>query len=640
MVTISLLSGRSRHGTRKIRSHHSSKSSSQPKTKEEGGGTEEIKKPDVEELRQRRAAYYSVSPAERRRVSASSTDRTKTKTSPSSTRRSAATSDRKHRRRSHKSGSRKPEKSIGESQRRTEDYVYGSRPSLEPETPVEETDGYSHERRASEKRYSRHSGSSSRRSLPTVFESEVTPDDSISQVGGRDVSDRRRSDVHVRPSLRRSSTTSARLQPVLETHDDRASVTNSKRSSQHNSSIIGSMLRRHSTTSAPQAPRLVECLTCGSDDIPSAQSAKLACGHRMCHDCLKRVFQMSVKDPAHMPPKCCTDQHIPLKHVEKLFDVKFKMLWNRKYHEYSTKNRTYCPTLKCGEWIKPSHIHTAHGRKFALCPRCKTKVCTLCNNKLHKSSDCPKDPEIAKLVEQAREKGWQRCFNCSSLVELKEGCNHMTCRCLAEFCMMCGAKWKTCDCPWFNYSSLLNPDRLNERVPEPIQIIYRQVFRAAAVGPIPPPPPVAAPAAAPAADPPRSTRSGTRPELIYQEEIEQRRRQERLDADLARRLQLASLMEPDDDRPAQRREDGRMWGLGNAAGHLMNDDFVQNAANVVMSAFGDTNFGRRGERQSGRRRRARQAEQNDGDDGLAPNFLGDESVLGAGPTARRDRAAP
>ncbi|EME41302.1 hypothetical protein DOTSEDRAFT_101347, partial [Dothistroma septosporum NZE10] len=190
--------------------------------------------------------------------------------------------------------------------------------------------------------------------------------------------------------------------------------------------------------------RLVECLTCAADDVPITKSAKLGCGHRMCNDCLKRVFEMSVKDPAHMPPRCCTNDHIPLKHVDRLFDLKFKMLWNRKYQEFHTKNRIYCPTSKCGEWIKPSHVHTIQGRKFAQCSRCNTKVCTSCNAKMHKSKECPYDPEMAKLVAQAKEQGWKICYNCHAMVELKEGCNHMTCRCTAEFCMVCGSKWKTC----------------------------------------------------------------------------------------------------------------------------------------------------------------------------------------------------
>lgn len=122
------------------------------------------------------------------------------------------------------------------------------------------------------------------------------------------------------------------------------------------------------------------------------------------------------------------------------------------------------------------------------------------------------------------------------------------------------------------------------------------------------------------------------PRPTYQDELDQRRRQERLDEDLARRLQLASLFGPDDGpRDRHRAADIQAWGLEHEAGHFMNENFVQNAANVVMSAFGDATMGRRGERSSGRRRRARHQEQAElqGDGGLVPNFLGDESVVGA-----------
>ena len=79
------------------------------------------------------------------------------------------------------------------------------------------------------------------------------------------------------------------------------------------------------------------------------------------------------------------------------------------------------------------------------------------------------------------------------MVELAEGCNHMTCRCTAEFCIVCGCKWKTCDCPWFNYEQvdvhLGNPAR-------------------------------------------------------YQEELDRRRVQERRDEEIARRMEVLGLDEP------------------------------------------------------------------------------------------------
>ena len=638
MATAGLFGSRSRHGTRNVRSHRSSKASTRSKKRREDAEVEEVKKPGLDELRQKRAIYYNASPTEQKKISSVSTVKTESKRSTSSTLRSTRATEHRHGKGKHKTNSSKAvDKTLSESQKRTEDYVYGPRVSVESEPAIPGPAKDDYERPRPEHRRPKHSRSSHRHSLPTVVESEITPDDSISQVAEMEISERRKEKAHIRPSLRRSSTTSSKLPPVSEVPGDSESVATTKRPSKRDSTVTGAFVRRHTTTSVPTPPRLVECLTCGADDVPSAQSAKLACSHRMCHDCLKRIFEMSVKDPAHMPPKCCTDQHIPLKHVDKLFDLKFKMLWNRKYQEYHTKDRIYCPTLKCGEWIKPSHICTLQGRKVAICPRCKTKVCTMCNNKMHKSTECPKDPEIAKLVEQAKEQGWQRCYSCSAFVEKKEGCNHITCRCMAEFCIICGAQWKTCDCAWFEYTHLPNPDRLNDmRVPEPIQFIYRQVLRAAANpgAPLPaqqPPPPEPAR--------PRNSRHEPLPEVTYQQELDRRRRQEREDAELARRLQLASLMEENvDERPARRRAPAAdVWGLGMAARHFMNDDFVQNAANVVMDAFGDIDMGRRGERPSARRRRARNVAQNDGDPGLVPDFLNDDSVPQVGRAGRPER---
>ena len=233
---------------------------------------------------------------------------------------------------------------------------------------------------------------------------------------------------------------------------------------------------------------------------------------------------MSVTDPQHMPPKCCTADHIPLKHVDKLFSTAFKIKWNKKFHEYTTKNRIYCPAKGCGEWIKPANIYidtsggANGGRKFGKCARCKTKVCCTCNGKWHTSRECPKDEETKRFVEVAKSEGWQRCFNCSAMVELKEGCNHMTCRCRAEFCMICGLRWKTCDCPWFNYEAVENDRLQHMNVP--------QARRVHANG------------------------GGADLPLGYQEELERRREQEQRDEALARRVQVLGLDDDDDDDDA------------------------------------------------------------------------------------------
>ncbi|KAF1978590.1 hypothetical protein BU23DRAFT_228604 [Bimuria novae-zelandiae CBS 107.79] len=291
------------------------------------------------------------------------------------------------------------------------------------------------------------------------------------------------------------------------------------------------------------------------DDLPVNKTVKLGCGHRMCHSCLKRQFTLSVSDPKHMPPTCCTAEHIPLKYVERLFDDKFKRQWNKKYEEYTTANRLYCPKRGCGEWIKPSRIRMdlTYGKKYARCGRCDTKVCVLCNAKFHTRRECPKDEETNRLVEMAKEKGWQRCYNCRAVVELKEGCNHMTCRCTAQFCMVCAAPWKTCNCPWFNYAHLDEDDRLNDmRVPYMPQDMVEVVEMPSQ----PEPAPVRR----------SSTRTRRRPD----------RDMDRADGILAAHLQAQLRMEGNPTASEVHRADPAVgvYGLGNSGGHHMNDSYA------------------------------------------------------------------
>lgn len=246
-----------------------------------------------------------------------------------------------------------------------------------------------------------------------------------------------------------------------------------------------------------------------------------------------------------MPPRCCTSDHIPLKHVDKLFDTKFKMKWNKKYQEYTTNNRIYCPSKGCGEWIKPNNIsvdtssRASGGRKYGKCSRCKTKVCCTCNGKWHAGKECPKDDETKRFVEIAQEEGWQRCYNCAAMVELKEGCNHMTCRCTAEFCMICGLQWKTCDCPMFNFDA-------NEAEEDAMDIPRaRRVF----------------------------AEGGGRQPLRYQEELDRRRRQEQEDEAMARHMEALDIDDYTD--PSVPPADNAVFEVGNAGGHFMNEHFTR-----------------------------------------------------------------
>jgi hypothetical protein len=62
--------------------------------------------------------------------------------------------------------------------------------------------------------------------------------------------------------------------------------------------------------------------------------------------------------------------------------------------------------------------------------------------------------EDVKLHNLAADKEWKQCPSCRRMIELAEGCNHMTCVCGTEFCYLCAALWRggraTCECPLFD----------------------------------------------------------------------------------------------------------------------------------------------------------------------------------------------
>lgn len=107
----------------------------------------------------------------------------------------------------------------------------------------------------------------------------------------RDDSDRQRSAKHEDRSSRRPVPQRSHTTPVPTVKAPRVTVVpvDSRQSSassassntnRRTSGIFGTFFRTKSANAVPSV-RLVECLTCGSDDIPSSKSAKLGCGHRM-----------------------------------------------------------------------------------------------------------------------------------------------------------------------------------------------------------------------------------------------------------------------------------------------------------------------------------------------------------------------
>ncbi|KAI0860294.1 hypothetical protein F4860DRAFT_479880 [Xylaria cubensis] len=168
--------------------------------------------------------------------------------------------------------------------------------------------------------------------------------------------------------------------------------------------------------------------------------ARAPCEHYYCSECLESLFQNALLDESFFPPRCCR-QEIPVDENSSFLSLDLIEEFEGRYLEFSTPNRTYCHQETCSAFIPPSMIEDG----VAQCPECEFETCVTCKGATHQG-DCPADEALQQVLEVAVQEGWQRCPQCSTMIELNHGCYHITCKCRAEFCYLCAAEWKTCEC--------------------------------------------------------------------------------------------------------------------------------------------------------------------------------------------------
>ncbi|KAL2818939.1 RING finger protein [Aspergillus granulosus] len=216
-------------------------------------------------------------------------------------------------------------------------------------------------------------------------------------------------------------------------------------------------------------PRARRCAAC-RERTEFVNVVRVPCQHEYCRSCLAELFKSSMIDESLFPPRCCR-QPIDMTIARIFLESDLVEQYYKKKVEFETPNRTYCYSSGCGVFINPSHING----EVATCPDCGHTTCTNCKRRAH-TGDCPDDIALQQLLTTAQQHGWQRCYSCWRMVELEHGCNHMTCRCGAQFCYNCGVKWKECRCEQWNEHRLLA---------RAYQIIDREADQPAAAAPPP-----------------------------------------------------------------------------------------------------------------------------------------------------------
>ncbi|KAJ4308978.1 hypothetical protein N0V84_011773 [Fusarium piperis] len=188
---------------------------------------------------------------------------------------------------------------------------------------------------------------------------------------------------------------------------------------------------------------LMTCVCCHADFKSSSSLHSIACGHTYCADCLRSLTHAAMADESSMPPRCCA-QPLPGSIIKDLLSRDAQQEFLKAIIQYSTpwQARIFCPNPSCGEFIPPHYKLDPKYPFNVTCRKCNTRACLMCKRNAHPTGkDCPEDWELDQVLKMGDKAGWRRCYKCRNLVELVEGCTHMTCRCKAQFCYICGGVW-------------------------------------------------------------------------------------------------------------------------------------------------------------------------------------------------------
>jgi len=173
-----------------------------------------------------------------------------------------------------------------------------------------------------------------------------------------------------------------------------------------------------SATTKRNRPTGTRCVSC-MEDIPPTDVAQLPCEHYYCGPCILQLFNTSLVDETLFPPRCC-QQLIPPAKFHAFLTPELIKSYVKKKQELETTDRTYCSDPSCSTFMRPENI----AGDCATCPECKKVTCTMCKAPAHKG-DCPADEFLQKVLELAKEAGWQRCSSCKAMVSITIGCNCM-----------------------------------------------------------------------------------------------------------------------------------------------------------------------------------------------------------------------
>lgn len=187
------------------------------------------------------------------------------------------------------------------------------------------------------------------------------------------------------------------------------------------------------------------CVICLEDTDVNQFFSVDGCQHRYCFSCMKQ--HVEVKLLLGMVPKCpyegCNNELL-VESCQKFLTNKLVETMQQRKLEASipVTEKIYCPYPRCSALMSKSEVleysKSLIGSEQSLpkkCVKCHGLFCFSCNVPWHSGMTCytykrlnPTPPADEKLKFLASRSLWRQCVKCNHMIELAEGCYHMTCR--------------------------------------------------------------------------------------------------------------------------------------------------------------------------------------------------------------------
>lgn len=165
------------------------------------------------------------------------------------------------------------------------------------------------------------------------------------------------------------------------------------------------------------------CVACA--DVAGHPRRRLGCGCHYCAPCLRRCIRTGLRDEESWPPRC--HERLAEEDVWWAGGTQVLRLWRQVAGEWDSPvaERIYCARPACAAFIPPGE-RAAGGE--ARCGVCGEGTCGRCRGLWHPGVPCDEEDEDEDegLMNMMDQYGYAACDNCRRIVEILEGCNHIT----------------------------------------------------------------------------------------------------------------------------------------------------------------------------------------------------------------------